>query len=89
MQAVTTKYHGPTNTKPSRIIARAAGKSVTMSPDDSTKMHHEDIHAAAAQALVQKLGWSGDWAGCQLDRVWIWVPCDDRNTDRFTVAKGE
>jgi hypothetical protein len=85
MQPITTKYHGPTNTRPSRIIARAAGQSVTMSPDDSTRMLHEDIHAAAAKAVAQKLGWKGEWVGSQLDRYWVWVPTDARNTDRFTA----
>ena len=89
MQAIQTKYHGPTNAKPSRIIARAAGRSVTMSPDDSTRMLHEDIHAAAAEKLARLLGWSGDWAGCTVDNSWVWVPCDSRNMDRFTIAKGE
>lgn len=85
MQPISTKYHGPTNTKPSRIVARAAGQSVTMSPQDSTKMHHEDIHAAAAKALAVKLGWKGEWVGQRLDSSWVWIVADDRNTDRFTA----
>lgn len=85
MQPITTKYHGPTNTRPSRIIARAGGQSVTMSPDDSTRMLHEDIHAAAAKALAVKLGWKGEWVGQPLESSWVRVVADDRNTDRFTA----
>lgn len=85
MQPIITRYYGPTNTKPSRIVARAGGESVTMSPSDSRTMFHQDVHAAAAQAVAKKLGWKGEWVGSQLDRYWVWIPTDDRNHDRFTA----
>ena len=31
MQAIQTRYHGPTNTRPARITARAAAGSITIS----------------------------------------------------------
>lgn len=89
MQAIITKYHGPTNTRGSRIIGKAGNVTVTCDPNDSRRMHHEDIHAECAKQVAAKLGWSGEWAACQVDRVgWVWVPCDDRNVDRFSILKG-
>lgn len=58
MQAIVTKYHGPTNYKGSRISARAdAGRIVRPYDHDLTP---EENHAAAAQALADRLGWTTD-----------------------------
>ena len=61
MKAIVTKYVGPTNTKPSRIVAKAEGvKSVTVSYDHSLNV--ADNHKAAALALCNRMGWTGDMA---------------------------
>ena len=57
MQAITTKYAGPTNTRGTRIIAKAAAGRVSVGYDHALNL--EDNHAAAAQALAAKLGWTG------------------------------
>lgn len=73
MQAIQTKYVGPTNYRGTRIIARAdAGRIV----------HHYDYslgdignHKAAAHALADKLGWGGTWVGGNLPdgtMGWVW-----------------
>lgn len=55
MQAIITKYLSATNTRSSRIKATCQAGSVTISyPHDLTGMY---CHAAAAKALVEKLGW--------------------------------
>lgn len=65
MQAIVTKYHGPTNTKGARISARCDAGSISISYPH--ELSGQDVHAAAAMALVRKLGWStdayGDWVG--------------------------
>jgi hypothetical protein len=60
MQAIHTKYLGPTNFKGGRIKATCSAGSVTISyPHD---LNFEQAHAAAAMALVRKLGWLRlDW----------------------------
>lgn len=76
MQAIQTKYLGPTNTKGSRIKATCAAGSVTISyPYDLSGM---DCHAAAAKALVDKMGWNdahyGGLLGGQLaDGTYVFV----------------
>jgi len=55
MQAITTKYICPTNTKCSRIKATAEGGSVTISWDYG--LSQQGNHRAAAKALCAKLGW--------------------------------
>ena len=64
-QAITTRYAGPTNTRGSRIIAKAYGGSVTIPyPYD---LNSEQGHAKAARTLAEKLakeggrGWCGVW----------------------------
>ena len=55
MQAIITKYIGPTNTRGSRCKASAEAGSITVEWDDA--LNSEENHAAAARALVAKLGW--------------------------------
>ena len=55
MQAINTKYLSATNTRGSRIKATCQAGSVTIGyPHELSGMA---CHAAAAKALVEKLGW--------------------------------
>lgn len=57
MQAITTKYIGPTNFKGSRVSAvSGSGLRKTIEWDDA--LNQEQNHRAAAQALCDKLGWN-------------------------------
>lgn len=59
MQAILTKYHGPTNFRGSRITARSAsGLSVSVPYQD--ELDTEAAHRVAAVALCAKLGWPTD-----------------------------
>ncbi len=60
-QAIVTRYHGPTNTRGSRISATACGGRVVVPYDYAGEVF--DNHAAAAMALAAKLNWGGEWAG--------------------------
>lgn len=64
MQAIITKYLGPTNTKGSRIKASCAAGSVTIDyPDELSGI---DCHAKAAYALLAKMHWGYKLVGGQL-----------------------
>lgn len=52
MQAIHTKYHGPTNSRGSRFTARAERGRVSV-PYDYSKNSDEN-HKAAARALCEK-----------------------------------
>ena len=69
MQAIQTKYLGPTNTKGSRIVASYAGGKVITSWDYSKDV--TENHLDAALALAEKLDWlrhTHSWAhGCLPD----------------------
>lgn len=56
MQAIITKYVGPTNTRGSRIKAMAEAGSVTVHYDDA--LTSTANHAEAAMALVRKFKWN-------------------------------
>ncbi len=62
MNAITTRYIGPTDTKGSRIKA-IAGNGQTITIGYPYKFNGEDCHAQAALALCHKLGWDeyGRW----------------------------
>lgn len=58
MQSILTKYHGPTNTRGSRISAvTEAGHRLSISYPH--ELSGEDVHRKAAVALCRKMGWSG------------------------------
>lgn len=56
MQAILTKYLGATDTKDSRIKAWCDAGSITIPYPH--ELSCPDTHAAAAMALVRKLGWT-------------------------------
>ena len=55
MQAIITKFHGPTNTRGARISATAwAGRVSIPYPHE---LNQEEGHEKAARALMAKFGW--------------------------------
>jgi len=74
-QAIITKWHGPTNTKGSRVRATAAAGAVTQHWDWA--LNPEANHAQAAIALATKYGWSGWWAAggmpAEAGNCYVWV----------------
>ena len=50
---ICTRYHGPTNTRGSRIVATAARTRLSLPYDGSTS--GSDAHLAAAKALLTKM----------------------------------
>lgn len=59
MQAIETKYIGPTDTKGARIMARCDAKRIVRSVDHSLNI--EDRHGHVASELIHILGWHGHW----------------------------
>lgn len=58
MQAILVKYHGPTNTRGTRLTARAEAGRITV-PRDYALNVDEDARRAAV-ALCEKLGWNAE-----------------------------
>lgn len=58
MQAILTKFHGPTNTKPARVSAYAEAGKITMSWDHG--LTQEQNHLRAADTLKVNMGWAGE-----------------------------
>ena len=74
MQAIETRYCGPTDTKGARIRASCEGGSLYVSYDHA--LDPEENHYAAVTALCDKLGWDASrWFGGRLaSGQWAWVP---------------
>ena len=58
MKAITTTYHGPTDTRGSRIIASDGDGNRASVPYDHS-LDAEGNYDAAALALCAKIGWGG------------------------------
>jgi hypothetical protein len=63
MQAITTKFHGPTDHKGARITARCDAGRITIPYEYGASQ--DGAHDAAAQALIAKLDWN------KHGRAWI------------------
>lgn len=63
MQAILTKYIGPTNTKGSRIKASCAAGSITVDFHSFDAIDNEDRYNQVAAMLASKLGWTGKHYG--------------------------
>ena len=55
-QAIKTSFVSPTNTRGARIIAKCDAKKITVSYNYT--LNCDENHAAAANQLVQLLGWT-------------------------------
>lgn len=77
MQAIQTKFFGPTNVSGSRYKATASAGSVILHADHA--LNPEQNHKAAAEALVAKFHWNehkgyeGLIGGCLADGSYVWV----------------
>lgn len=60
-QAIRTRWKCPTNTQGSRIVVSCRAKRMTVGWDYALNI--EDNHRAAAQRLLERLGWDGMWVG--------------------------
>ena len=79
MKAITTTYHGPTNTRGSRIIADD-GDGNRFSVSYRSKLNSGENHAAACKGLCKSMGWGGRMQGGSLLKagktfccVFVWL----------------
>jgi hypothetical protein len=72
LKAITTKYHGPTNTKGSKVSAvDGDGNRVRLGWDNT--LNGTENHHAAAIALCDKMGWKGELIGGAIKVGYVWV----------------
>ena len=86
MQAITTKYLGPTNHNGSRILAKCQAGRLTVPYEYGAR----DPHDVAAMALIRKLGWHehGEWIGGGLpDGTGNAYVCRTRHDAPLSLAK--
>ena len=88
MQTIMTKYLGPTDTKGPRVKAMTSsghrGSTYTVGWDHSLDV--EGNHADAAQKLLDKLGWRGEWRMGSTDRGYVFVNATDHNSPKLMAA---
>lgn len=78
MQTIETKYAGPSNTKPSRIIATASGSGTRVTVSYDSALSDEDAHMKAARELREAMNWRGEMIGGHTKSGMVWVFADNR-----------
>lgn len=71
-KALRTRYHGPTDTLGSRVIASDSDNNrvvLSWAPE----LNSDDNHKRAAYALRDKMGWKGDLVPGDFGRDTFWV----------------
>ena len=77
MRAIQTKYLGPSNFRGARIKAfDCDGNSVTI--PYPYELSGEDVHRKAAEALRDKMRWSGELIGGSIKSGYVFVFADGR-----------
>lgn len=61
-KAISTRYLGPTDTRPSRIVCTAEGGNRKVYSWNYELGVYEN-HAAAAKQFAEALDWGGEWVG--------------------------
>jgi len=72
MKAIVTTYHGPTDTRGSRIVASDSDNNRASIPYPH-ELSGEACHRKAADALCAKMGWKGELIGGGLKNGYVFV----------------
>jgi hypothetical protein len=86
MQTITTKYHGATNTRGSRISAtNTAGLRVSI--PYPIELSGDACHDLAAKTLCEKFGWKGELisGGQKTGNVYVFLKTPLWEADRIKV----
>ena len=91
MQAIKTKYCGPTNSRGSRIQASCDAETIYVPYDYA--LNSDENHRAACEKLLRVLGWTADKSSHFTDMVggehgddMYWVFVNERNRTNVNSA---
>ena len=79
MQTIETKYHPATNHKPSRISAEASGYQAKIFVSYDHSLNSDDNHTKAANMLLEKLKWTGDYIGGHTKKGMVFVSMNEQS----------
>ncbi len=71
MQAIRTRYHGATNTRGSRIVAKCDAGTFSMPYNHALGIWEN--HATAAAILLERLSWGKPYAGGCFGNDYYWT----------------
>jgi hypothetical protein len=78
MQAIRTRYIGPSNVRGSRIQAKCEARTLYMPYDHALNL--EGNHAAACEALLLVMQWSPKRVGGVFAHDYYWISINDTQT---------
>jgi len=71
MQAIRTRYSGPTNTRGSRITAKCEAGTLTLPYNHALSTWQN--HATVAAQLLARLNWGKPYAGGEFGNDYYWT----------------
>ena len=80
MQYISTKYLSATDTKGSRIKAKASYSNESLTIPYDYSLDCEQAHAKAAMQLATKLEWNGEYASGGNDSGYVFALIGNSNT---------
>lgn len=78
--AITTKYHGPTNTRGSRISARTSKDRPVVFVPYNHEYSDERCHLPAARAYCERMGWHGTLVCGATDDGYVFVFTESKSS---------
>jgi hypothetical protein len=78
--AIITKYHGPTDTRGSRISARTTSDRPKVFVPYQYEYSHERAHLPAVLAYCKKMDWHGTLACGGVDDGYVWVFTESKSS---------
>lgn len=88
MKAIRVKYFGPSNCKGSRLIASDGdGNRKEIGYPYGFSAGSVELYWNGAKALIEKMGWHGNWIGGYDGEGWVFVCIKGEHWDaeRFAV----
>ena len=79
MQTIETKYHPATAHKGSRISARASGYHAQIFISYDYSLNNDENHTKAANILLEKLKWTGDYIGGSTKKGMVFVSMNEQS----------
>ena len=88
MQAIRTRYLGPTDTRGARIVAETEGGLRAAVPYPHRLRSGAEAHAQAAYKLARAVGWGGDWACGALRTGYVFVALGASDDEPLRMLDG-
>lgn len=85
MQAIRTRYYGPTNTRGSRIVAKCEAGTLSMPYNHALSAYQN--HATCAALMLKRFSWGKPYVGGCFANDYYWTPHIENHGWNDTIAR--